>query len=289
MNPGAAAALLAALAAIAAAGVIAGYRRNDLAPVQGFGDPLEDRRLALERSLDDLEEAHTSGALEDGDYRRLRSETDARLDRVARAIAGREVPPAAMPPAIAAGPRAPMRVPTWAVGVLLAGVVGAVVLSSLTGRTETEPIASAPSVDADDPFAFFEQRVQEHPNDLAARLDLARRYLDARRIEEALSEYRVALELDPDGAEAHAQIGLILLANDRPEEALASVDAALATAPDYPEARFYRGVILLKGLDRPADAIVEFERYLEIAPFGELRHLADQQIARAQDALDTSG
>ena len=39
------------------------------------------------------------------------------------------------------------------------------------------------------------------PNDLAARLDLAHRYLDVGMIEESLSQYAVALDLDPDDAE----------------------------------------------------------------------------------------
>jgi tetratricopeptide (TPR) repeat protein len=175
-------------------------------------------------------------------------------------------------------------VPPWAVATLLAATVGAVLVAGLPREAEPTAAASiAPT--AADPLAFFEGRVAEHPDDLAARLDLAHRYLDAARVEDALAQYTVALELDPDDAEAHAHVGLILLLADRPDDALASVERALATAPDYPEALFIRGWILLEGLDRPAEAIESLEAYLDSAPFGAERDRAEELIERARTTL----
>ncbi|MEX2204141.1 MAG: tetratricopeptide repeat protein [Actinomycetota bacterium] len=295
MNPFVAALTVAALAAVAAAGVTAGFRRRDPLAIEPLADPLEDRRVALLRSLADLEEAHASGVLEDSDYRRLRGDTEGRIARLHRAIDGRRSPR----PAVAAeggavdldveapGPagRTQGRVPPWAVAILLASTVLAVAVTGLLREAEPAAVDSAPAVSDDDPFGFFEQRVLDHPNDLAARLDLAHRYLDADRVEEALAEYAVALELDPDDAEAHAHIGLILYASHQPEEALESVDRALETAPGYPEALFIRGAILLRGLDRPEEAIEDFEAYLAAAPFGQERGTAQQLIAEAEAAL----
>jgi tetratricopeptide (TPR) repeat protein len=294
VNPFVAAFAVAALAAVAAAGVTAGFRRRDPLPVEPLADPLEDRRVALLRSLADLEEAHASGVLEDADYRRLRGDTESRIARLLRAIDGRRSPRPAVATdggAIALEVEAPNRpgrttgrVPPWAVAILLASTVLAVAVTGLLREAEPVAVESAPAT-SDDPFAFFEQRVRDHPNDLAARLDLAHRYLDANRIEEALEEYAVALELDPDDAEAHAHIGLILYASHQPEEALASVDRALETAPGYPEALFIRGAILLRGLDRPEEAIEAFEAYLAAAPFGQERGTAQQLIAEAEAAM----
>lgn len=294
MNPLVAAFAVAALAAVAAAGVTAGFRRRDPLPVEPLADPLEDRRVALLRSLADLEEAHASGVLEDADYRRLRGDTESRIARLLRAIDGRRSPRPAVATdggAVALEVEAPDRpgrttgrVPPWAVAILLASTVLAVAVTGLLREAEPAAVESAPAT-SDDPFAFFEQRVRDHPNDLAARLDLAHRYLDANRVEEALEEYAVALELDPDDAEAHAHIGLILYASHQPEEALASVDRALETAPGYPEALFIRGAILLRGLDRPEEAIEAFEAYLAAAPFGQERGTAQQLIAEAEAAM----
>jgi predicted negative regulator of RcsB-dependent stress response len=294
VNPFVAALAVAALAAVAAAGVTAGFRRRDPVPIEPLADPLEDRRVALLRSLADLEEAHGSGVLEDAHYRRLRGDTEARIARLLRAIDGRRSPRPAVATdggAVALGGEAPDRpgrttgrVPPWAVAILLASTVLAVAVTGLLREAEPTAVDSAPAA-SDDPFAFFEQRVRDHPNDLAARLDLAHRYLDADRVEEALEEYAVALDLDPDDAEAHAHIGLILYASHQPEEALASVDRALETAPGYPEALFIRGAILLRGLDRPGEAIEAFEAYLAAAPFGQERGTAQQLIAEAEAAM----
>lgn len=292
MSPVAAAFVVASLAALAAAGVVAGFLRRDPIPIEGPGDPLEDRRAALLRAIDDLEDARATGALEDTEYERLRRDSDDRLARVLRALGQRERTPApAVPRAVDRGSTEaafsePRRVPAWAVAVLIGGTVAAMVVAALVRDTSSQVQAStAPSAQADDPFAFFEERVRRNPDDLAARLDLAHRYLDAGRVDEALDEYAVALELDPDDAEAHAHVGMILYLAERPEEALASVDRALETDPDYPEALFFRGVILLRGLERPGEAVEALERYLAAAPFGAERGSVQELIVEAEAAL----
>jgi tetratricopeptide (TPR) repeat protein len=180
----------------------------------------------------------------------------------------------------------PRKVPPWAVAVLLGGTVLAVIVGSLARDAEPQSQAAAtPNATADDPLAFFEQRVQDHPDDLAARLDLAHRYLDAGQTEKALSEYAVALDMDPDDAEALAHVGLILFQAERYDQALQYVDHALRTDPRYPEALFIRGVVLLRGLHRPREAITAFETYLDAAPFGVERQAAQDLIAEARDAV----
>ena len=303
MNPIAISFAVAGLALVAGVGVIAGYLREAPAPVEPLADPLEDRREALLRSLADLEEAHGSGALDEPDYLRLREQTEGRMARVLRALDRRDAAPAgdvataagnvatsvalddAPTPTVRTDTAEPRRVPAWAVAVLIGGTVLAVVVASLARDAEPQLQASTPQA-SDDPLAFFERRVKDHPDDLAARLDLAHRYLDAGMVERSLSEYAVALELDPDDAEALAHVGIILYQNGRAEEALRSVDRALSTDPRYPEALFFRGVILLRGLARPQDAISAFETYLEAAPFGTERQTAKDLIAEAEASID---
>jgi tetratricopeptide (TPR) repeat protein len=293
VNPIAISFAVAGLALVAGVGVIAGFLREAPAPVEPLADPLDDRREALLRSLADLEEAHASGALDDAGYLRLREQTEGRMARVLRALDRRDAAGSDTVVALEAAPAEggrtsasePRRVPPWAVAVLIGGTVLGVVVASLARDAEPRLQASAPQT-SDDPLRFFERRVKEHPDDLAARLDLAHRYLDAGMVEDALSEYAVALELDPDDAEALAHVGIILYQNGRPEEAVRSVDRALSTDPRYPEALFIRGVILLRGLDRPGDAISALETYLDAAPFGAERQTAKDLIAEARAATD---
>lgn len=280
------------LALVAGAGVVAGYLREAPAPFEPPVDPLEDRRTALERSLDDLEEAHASGALDGPSFERLREQTRERLARVNRALERRSSDAASAVAtagrASASSRRTDRRVPAWAVALLVGAAVIAVAISALSRDAQpTTSAEAAASGGTEDPLVFFERRVEDHPDDLAARLDLAHRYLDAGRIEESLAQYAAALDLDPDDAEAHAHVGMILYLSDRPQEALESVDRALATDPRYPEALFFRGVILLRGLERPREAIDAFEAYLDAAPFGVERDNAKELIAEAEEALAT--
>jgi tetratricopeptide (TPR) repeat protein len=303
VNPIAISFAVAGLALVAGVGVIAGYLREAPAPVEPLADPLDDRREALLRSLADLEEAHASGALDEPDYVRLREQTEGSMARVLRALDRRDAAPAGSvataagsvaaavaldgvpTPTVQTNTTEPRRVPPWAVAVLIGGTVLAVVVASLARDAEPQIQASTLQT-SDDPLAFFERRVKDHPDDLAARLDLAHRYLDAGMVERSLSEYAVALELDPDDAEALAHVGIILYQSGRAEEALRSVDRALSTDPRYPEALFIRGVILLRGLDRPRDAISAFETYLEAAPFGTERETAKDLIAEARASIE---
>jgi tetratricopeptide (TPR) repeat protein len=285
VNPITVAFVVAALAGIAAAGVIGGFIRGDPLALEPPPDPLEDRRLELERSLEDLEEARAVGGLEPARYVALRDDTEVRIARVRRALNRRSTSdidaPSTKPD------RRPGTIPPWAVGVLIAATTIAVVVAGLA-RSTTPPPSAAPGSNATDPLAFFEQRVREHPQDVAARLDLASRYLAAGRPRDALVQYAVVLHLDPTDPEAHARIGVIEYAAGRPKKALASMRRALETDPTYPEALFLEGVILLDGLDRPSAAIDAFHAYLDSAPFGGERGKATQLIAQAQRQLAKS-
>jgi tetratricopeptide (TPR) repeat protein len=300
VNPIALSFALAGLALIAGAGVISGFVREAPAPIEPPADPLEDRRAALLRSLADLEEAHAEGALDEPEYLRLRERTESRMTRVLRAIDRRDAPQtgggiatAVTDPEAEADGHAtrrptstePRSVPPWAVAVLIGGTVVAVLVASLARDAEPQARATSPNAAAQDPLRFFEQRVNDHPDDLAARLDLAHRYLDAGMTEKALSEYAVALEMDPDDAEALAHVGLILFQARRYDDALQYVDHALRTDPRYPEGLFIRGFILLRGLDRPQDAIAALEAYLDAAPFGVERERARDLIGEARDGV----
>jgi len=299
MNPVALSFAVAGLALIAGAGVVSGFLREGLAPIEPPADPLEDRRDALLRSLADLEAAHAEGALEEPEYLRLLERTESRMARVLRAIDRRDtLPPPAGDvgtavaesegdghPTKAVATAEPRKVPAWAVAVLIGGTVVAVAVASLARDTEPQTQAAASNEAAGDPLTFFEQRVKDHPDDLAARLDLAHRYLDAGEPEKALSEYAVALDMDPDDAEALAHVGLVFFQAERYDQALQYVDHALRTDPRYPEALFIRGVILLRGLHRPQEAIASFETYLDAAPFGVERQTAQDLIAEARDSV----
>jgi tetratricopeptide (TPR) repeat protein len=283
-----------ALAAVAAAGVVRPFGRRSAAIVE-VADPLEDERAGLLQALHDLDREHASGILPEEDYRALRADTEVRAVAVLRAIEARDgageltanLREIRGSPAAAGRPGSPRRsMALAATGVALLAVVGSVLAASYRSRSNDQPITGA-RVDADSPLTFFQNRVREHPKDVAARLDLADAYLREGNVKQAIAQYLEALRLDPNVPEARATLGFLLYEAGKAEDGLEQVNRALDVAPNDPEALYFKGVILLKGLDRPADAVTAFQAYLAAAPFGarraevqDLIEQANRQIAR---------
>lgn len=85
------------------------------------------------------------------------------------------------------------------------------------------------------------------------------------RIEEALRQLDLALEIEPDDYTICYVHGDTLNSLGRHEEAIASFDRALEIKPDDHEAWNNRGISLVR-LDREEEAIASFNRALEINP-----------------------
>ena len=290
-------AVCALLAAVAAAGVLRPFGRRIEAP-HPLTDPVEDERRSVLRALRDLERDRMSGGIEEEEYAALRAETEARAVSTLRSL---DVPSTAVASAVRArsqdhrpwsgnGDGTPSRTrgiaPTIVVSGLVVAAVVSVLLSTARTRAPGQPfsggIPSTGAASAADTVSFFEQRVRQHPNDLAARLDLAERYLQSGRIRPAIDQYLAALQIDPQNTEARATLGFVVYRAGRANEGLRIVDQALARDPSFPEALFYRGVILLRGLERPAAAAEAFRRYLRTAPFGARRAEAQDLLAEAK-------
>jgi tetratricopeptide (TPR) repeat protein len=120
--------------------------------------------------------------------------------------------------------------------------------------------------------------------------------------QEAKRAYESALELDPNHADAHVNLGRLLHAECRTAEAATHYEQALESQPEHATAAFDLGVAL-EDLDRPSDAIRAYERAIRSdpryadahynlaalyekagKPAAALRHLASyRRIADAKD------
>jgi tetratricopeptide (TPR) repeat protein len=271
--------VIALLVAVAAAGAVAPYRRGTVPTLEPLADPLEDRRTALAIALRDLEAARASGSVDGEDYGRLREDTEARLARVLKVLDERRSESAAERD----GPGVRVRPgPARWVAIALVGTVALSValvpslLRAVTDRAASADAGSAPSLET------FQERVRLHPHDVAARLDLAHRYLDAGLLQRAYEQYYAALRLDADNVEALAHFGILEHLAGRPERGISYERRALAIDPGYAEARFFEGVILLKGLRRPDRAVEALQAYLHAAPFGSEGPQARRFIKQAK-------
>ncbi|HZD73368.1 MAG TPA: tetratricopeptide repeat protein, partial [Actinomycetota bacterium] len=175
---------------------------------------------------------------------------------------------------LAIGCAAAVAVVAGAVTLLTATTGGRGDSQTLTGREVAAP-ASAGTLEA------FERRVREHPGDVAARLDLGARYLDAGRLREATVQYLAATKLDPGNVEANTELGLLLFQAGLADKALRSVDRALATDPHYPEALYAKGLIQFMGLRQAKAAAASFRAYLNAAPFGAHHDEVEQLLELA--------
>lgn len=294
------------LAVVAAAGITRPFRRGGRPALERLSDPLDDERAALLRNLRDLEYDRRSGTLSEQEYAILRSDTERRAVIVLRALearegdgsladGAREVHSIAQPSSAADGPSAGTgarrRLAPAALGAALALIVVPLLVNAVSAREpggslsgDTGITGSSPVPSTDPALAALVHRVQQHPDDLVARLDLAAGYMREHRTGLAALQYTEVLRRDRDNVEANTGLAVILAAAGRAQDALYLVDRALASEPHDPEALYQRGVILLRGLDRPADAASALRAYLAAAPFGSHRAEARRLLDAAQTA-----
>src|SRR5207248_166818 len=236
-----------------------------------LADPLEDERRGLLRTLRDLEEERATGALTDETYRMLRTETEVRTVAVLRALEARHgsgsvtadlADVRAVRRAAAANGngqvhprRSPGRRLLLAAGVIVIGaaIVVPLLAHAIGSRQSGAPITGTVPTPGD-PLAYFEQRAQDHPEDLAARLDLGQRYLEVGNVQGAIAQYLAALRIDPNDPDARATLGFLLFRAGHPQDGLRAIQQALAVDPNFPEALYYEGIVRLEGLHDAAAA-----------------------------------
>jgi tetratricopeptide (TPR) repeat protein len=114
--------------------------------------------------------------------------------------------------------------------------------------------------------------------------------------EAAIARWRKALELSPDDAKAHTNLGVLLADTGKLDEALAHYRKAVEAEPDYPLGYTNLGVVLARG-GKSSEAIPYFEKALELSPrdadahsnlgaaLAELGRL-DEAIAHCRTALE---
>jgi tetratricopeptide (TPR) repeat protein len=83
--------------------------------------------------------------------------------------------------------------------------------------------------------------------------------------EEAVNEYKTAIDIAPDYARAHQNLGLVYRKQGRYDEALRELQTALKLKPDYARAHYNIGIVYIKqGLF--AEAVEELNTALKIDP-----------------------
>lgn len=121
------------------------------------------------------------------------------------------------------------------------------------------------------------------PEDVDARLALARFLLQSGEPVDALRHYDEAARLDPTDAESRAYGGWILFLAGLIDEALPRLDAAVAADTAYPDAHFFRGMVLRDRGDETG-AAAELRTYLDLEADGPLRSRVEAVLAELEGA-----
>lgn len=140
--------------------------------------------------------------------------------------------------------------------------------------TAAAVVAAAPPVASDDPGPGYDRALSD-----------ADRLLENGATEKAFRLYERALKMRPDGAEALAGLGYVMLDKERPGSAVGYFDKALAQAPNYGPAVFGMGEALrANGQDNRA--LEMYRRYLRVNSTGVDAPAARRQAAALEEKVE---
>jgi protein O-mannosyl-transferase len=112
---------------------------------------------------------------------------------------------------------------------------------------------------------LWQTTLRQNPDCWLARNNLGAIFQQKGKVDEAIAQYRKALQIKPDYAEAHNNLGTALLQKGGVDEAIAQYQEALQIKPGYAMARNDLGMAFLqKG--RVDDAIFQCQKALQISP-----------------------
>jgi protein O-mannosyl-transferase len=114
-------------------------------------------------------------------------------------------------------------------------------------------------------LSIWEDTVDKAPGNARAQTNLGLALAECDRLDEAIVHYRIALEINPDFAEAHYDFARALFLSKQTDEAVVHYQAALAIKPDFAEARNNFGLVL-RSCGRLDEAIDQFRMAVASKP-----------------------
>lgn len=114
----------------------------------------------------------------------------------------------------------------------------------------------------DEAVKEFRRAIELDPNSAHAHDNLATVYAEQKKYREALDEYLLALRLEPESATAHYNLACFLSAHAL-QFAVAEYREAIELEPDYPDAHLNLGLTLADA-DRAEEAMEELKRAVEL-------------------------
>jgi len=116
-----------------------------------------------------------------------------------------------------------------------------------------------------DKFTLWEKTVKTAPQCARAHSNICENYVEKGRLDEAISECKRALAINPYHAQAHNNLGTAYARNGSFNEAILEYKQAINIRPRYVKAHYNLGVAYFK-VGKINEAIAEYKRALAIRP-----------------------
>jgi tetratricopeptide (TPR) repeat protein len=115
----------------------------------------------------------------------------------------------------------------------------------------------------------------------ATHYNLGYAFQEAGRIDDAVTEYRIAERLRPADADMHSNLGVVLAARGEHDEAIAQYEEAIRLDPDFAEARNNLGMALASA-GQYDQAIMQLDRAIMLDPVSAEAHYNRGTVLAAQ-------
>jgi len=144
----------------------------------------------------------------------------------------------------------------------------AAMLAACQQKEEPKAPSQAPPVQmpGQPDLKALQEIVQREPGNVKAWIQLGNILMDTGRFPEAIEAYQKALALDPNNVDVRVDMGTCYRSIGKPDMAIKEYQRAMEINPNHAMARKNAGVVLAYDLRNNAEAVKQFEKYLQLAP-----------------------
>lgn len=142
------------------------------------------------------------------------------------------------------------------------------VVAACQRKEEPKPQSQAPAgmLYTQNELKLLQDTVKKDPGNLNAWISLGNFFMDTSLFNEAVDAYQKALAIDPRNVDVRVDMGTCYRNSGKPEIAISEYRKALKINPNHLNAHRNLGVVFAYNLKDNAQAIKEFEKYVQLAP-----------------------
>ncbi len=145
---------------------------------------------------------------------------------------------------------------------------------------KSKPQFPAGPIQTQDTLKPAQEAVKADPKNVNAWIGLGNILMDTSRFNEAIDAYQKALEIDPKNVDVRVDMGTCYRNSGKADIAAKEYRKALEINPNHAYGHLNLAVVLAGDFKDKAQAIKEFEKYLQLAPNAQNAEQIRQEIQR---------